>query len=288
VNSEHNKPASETTVHAQASGGLPDLQYIKAQIPVADVAAALELEVVGNMIRCWRPEKHEHGDRTPSVGVDRRQNRVRCFVCDDREYSSIDLVQKVKGLDTRGAIQWIAARFSVPSIPKGRHLRNPNPFRSVARVGLGGMLEQVVRSGLWANLTPSEKAVLPVLCEMSEHNAEGFCISYRGIRRFAGIGSDTTVARVLDRFQRRHLLKVHRATADGGLRACNSYDLTLDDPQLHQLMAEFCESERKGIEAERLIRQEHRNLRRRVLAKKPTKPDTSDGIPDSDQVPTPA
>ena len=192
MSSEHNKPVTVATVHAQASGGLPDLQYIKAQIPVADVAAALELEVVGDKIRCWRPENHQHGDRTPSVPIDQRRNRVRCFVCDKRAHSGIDLVQMVTGLDTCGAILWIADRFPVPSIPKGRHLRNPDPFRSVSRVGLGGRLEVVVRTGLWAHLTPSEKAVLIVLCELSDQTTGGLQISYRGIRRFAGIGSDTT------------------------------------------------------------------------------------------------
>src|ERR1700719_5318787 len=113
VSSERNKPVTVATVQAKASVGIPDVQHIKSQIPVADVAAALELEVVGNTIRCWRPERHQHDDRTPSVGIDRQRNRVRCFVCDVRAYSAIDLVQEVKGLDTRGAIQWIAARFSV-------------------------------------------------------------------------------------------------------------------------------------------------------------------------------
>lgn len=94
------KPAPNSTVPVHGGGGVPDLEYIKAWLPVAEVAAALELEVVGNMVRCWRPEKHQHGDRTPSVGIDRRRNRVRCFVCDGRAYSGIDLVEKVMGYDT--------------------------------------------------------------------------------------------------------------------------------------------------------------------------------------------
>jgi hypothetical protein len=286
--SEPNKPASDTTVEAQARGGVPNAKYIRNHIPVAEVALALELEVAGNKIRCWRPEKHQHGDRTPSVGIDTKRNRVRCFVCDELEYSAIDLVQKVKGLDTYDAIKWIAARFRVLSIPKGRHLGNAVPFRSVSRVGLGGMLEMVVRSGLWASLTPSEKAVLPVLCALSDHTTEGVCVSYRGIRRFSGIGSDTTVARVLHRFEQMHLLNIHRGKDDDGLRVCNRYELTLDDPRLHQLMTELREWEEKEIDAERQCRREQRNMRRRVVAKKPTKSDTSGTIPDSDQFPTPA
>ena len=216
-----------------------------------------------------------------------RHNRVRCFVCDDWEYSSIDLVQKVKGLDTRGAINWIAARFPVRPIPKGRHLRKPDPFSSVFRCGLGGTLESVIRSGLWASLTAAEKAVLPALCGLSDQATDKLQISYRGIRRRAGINSDTTVARVLQRFERLHILRIHRAR-DGALRACNSYELTLDDPRLLQSMTELYESDLKEIEAEREIRQEHRNMRRRLLAKKRANSDTSGAIPDSAKFPTPA
>jgi hypothetical protein len=289
VSSEQNNPASVATVQAQASGGIPDVEFIKTRIPVADVAVALGLEVRGDMARCWRTENHQHGDRTPSMGIYRKRNLIRCFVCDDRAYSAIDLVQKVLGLDTRAAINWIAARFEVPSIPKGRHLPKADPFRSVSRVGLGGLLEQVIRSGLWASLTPSERSILPVLCELRDSTKDAFQMSYRGIRRKAGVRSDTTVCAALHHFEQLHLLKIHRAREVGGLlRACNSYELTFDDPRLLELMAEFYQCEQKEIEAERQSRQELRNIRRRVLAKKPKKNDTSDGIPDPDQLPTSA
>jgi len=260
-----------------AGGGIPDVRYIKTRIPVADVALELGLEVFdGRMMRCWRPENHQHGDRTPSVGIDPRRNRVRCFICDPRAYSAIDLVQKILGCDTRDAINWIAARFEVPSIPKGRHLPKADPFRSVSRVGLGGSLEQVIRSGLWANLTPSERSILPVLCELGDSTKDAFEMSYRGIRHYSGIGSDTTVLAALHHFEQMHLLKIHRAREAGGLlRACNSYELTFDDQRLLELMAEFYQREQKEIEAERQNRQEQRNIRRRVLAKKPINSATS-------------
>jgi hypothetical protein len=214
---------------------------------------------------------------------------VCCFICDDRAYSAIDLVQKVLGLDTRSAINWIAARFEVPSIPKGRHLPKADPFRSVSRVGLGGSLEQIIRSGLWAHLTPSERTILPVLCELRDSTKDAFEMSYRGIRRYSGIGSDTTVRAALHHFEQMHLLKIHREREAGGLlRACNSYELTLDDPRLLELMAEYYQCEQEEIEAERQSREEQRNIRRHILAKKPKQNDTSDGIPDPDQLPTSA
>lgn len=245
-------------------GTIPDARFIREKIPVADVAGELGLEVIDGMVRCWRPDKHENGDRTPSVGISRKRNRVRCFVCDAREYSSIDLVKMVLGLDTRGAISWIASRFNVPNIPKGRHLRKAGSFLNVERAGLGGALEAVIRSGLWAHMTPSEKAILPVFCGLSA--TDELQLSYAAIRRFSGVRSDTTVSAVLTRFENvLHLLKVRRGT-DGNLRACNSYRLTLDDPQLREIMDEVHNAERKEIEAEQELRRERRNRRQQERA----------------------
>jgi hypothetical protein len=246
---------------AACQGGLPDITFIKSKIAIADIAGELGLEVVGSMVRCWRPEKHQHGDRTPSVGIDRRRNRMRCFVCDQRAYSGIDLVQMVQAIDTRGAIKWIASRFLVPTIPKGRHLPKVDEFRGLSRVGCGGALEMVIRSGLWSQFTASERAILPVFSELTEHGTSPVTLSYRGIRRFSGIRSDSTVAAVLRRFQTMHLLHVHRGMAENGLRACNSYELTLDDPHLQKAMLEIYESERHEIEAEREYRKEQRQRR---------------------------
>jgi len=286
------EPTTSTTVAdnlgSLRTGRLPDLRFIKASIPIADVAVELGLLVIGNMVRCWRPQNHQHGDRTPSVGIDRKRNRIRCFVCDVRAHSSIDLVQMLLGLDTRAAVAWIAARFAVPTIPKGRHLTKLDPFRSVSRVGLGGSLEDVIRSGLWSHLTRSEKAVLPVLCALTDPSANGLQLSYRGIRRFAGIRSDTTVGRVLMRFEAMNVLKVHRGTSEGGLRTCNSYELMLDNPRFLQLMTDIYEWERREIEAERDSRQDERNARRReLIAKKSVAANAQQGVPESHQLPTP-
>jgi len=255
--------------------GLPDLQFIKTSVAISDVAAELGLEVIGNMIRCWRAENHEDGDRTPSVGIDRKRNRVRCFVCDPRAYSAIDLVQKVLGVDVRKAAGWIAARFTVPTIPKGRHLRKHDEFRSISRAGLGGPLEMMIRSGLWAHLTPSEKAILAVLCELTDQGTNPLQLSYRGISRFSGVSSDSTIARVLKRFRTMRILKIYGGIAGDGLRACNSYELTLDDPELQRNMAEIYESERHEINAEREWRKEQRKLRQAEVRSR--KPPTNDG-----------
>src|SRR5205814_5380696 len=86
-----------------------------------------------------------------------------------------------------------------------------------------------------------------------------------GIRRYSGIRSDTTVRAVLSRFERMHILNTRRSTADGGLRACNSYELTMDDPQLLQLMTEIYDWEQNEIALERETRREQRKARQRFV-----------------------
>lgn len=252
--------------------GVPDIDFIKNRVPVAAVAGELGLEVIGNMARCWRLDNHQHGDRTPSLALDRKRNRARCFVCDPRSYSVIDLVMKVNQCDTGTAIRWIAARFPVPSRPKGWHLPSADPFRQMSRVGLGGTaLEPIVRSGLWAELTPSERAVLPVFCTFSDGSAGGLSMSYAAIRRYSGIRSDSTVAAVIGHFIQLHMLDVYPSRNSDGLRNCNRYELTLDDPDLHAIMAEISASERREIEAEKELRLKARRARAAALRRKKPK-----------------
>jgi hypothetical protein len=215
----------------------------------------------GNLMHCFRPENHQHGDRTASVGLNRKTNKGKCFVCDNLPFSNVDLVEMVLGCTIREAIEWIAARFKVPAIPKGKHLQSREQREPFSRVGLGGRLENIVRSGLWAYLHPSERAILGVLCELSESNTDSLQISYRGLMRFAGVRSYATVARVVKQFERICLLKVDRSVGGDGLRNCNRYVLTLNHPVLHDLMASLYQQQHREIEAEREIRKDQRRRR---------------------------
>lgn len=68
---------------SQPRRGIPDIEFIKRHVPIADVARALDIRVASNTAaHCWRPDAHEHGDRTPSVWFSRRSNKGKCFVCD--------------------------------------------------------------------------------------------------------------------------------------------------------------------------------------------------------------
>ena len=186
----------------------PDLKFIRESVPIRDVAEQLGLRVVGNMVHCWRPEKHQHADRTPSVGLNRRANRAKCFVCDALQLSPIDLVKSVLGLDVRAAVKWITSRYSVPAAPKGKHIEHPERWRERFRVGTGSAVEVLVRSGIWASLTPAERSLVAVLETFADPLTREVTISYRGMMRYAGLRSQSTVSSALKRFRALSFLRV--------------------------------------------------------------------------------
>jgi DNA-binding HxlR family transcriptional regulator len=239
--------------------GIPDLNYIKRQVPIAAVASALRLDVSGSGARCWRPEAHQYGDRSPSVSFSKRRNTGKCFVCDDRSWSNVDLVTMIRGCSVREAIHWIAERWAVPTIAK-KHITERKSVPA-ARVGCGGSLEEIIRAGLWAQLSAPEKSTLIIFSELAPLGA--LRISYAGLARLTGVGSFSTISAVLKRFERIGLLKVQREPARDGVRACNKYALTLDSPALHSLLAAIHQTAKREAEAEREIRRRARLQRSR-------------------------
>ena len=132
--------------------GIPDMRYINRQIPVAEVASALDLHFDGaTKVHCWHPERHQHGDRTASVGIRASNNTVKCFGCYSTPMGPIDLVMDVKGIAAPAdAALWIAGQFDVPLIPAQKRLVCPPRFRWRAGHERGSDL--IVRSGVWALL----------------------------------------------------------------------------------------------------------------------------------------
>jgi hypothetical protein len=50
--------------------GVPDLKFINRHIGITEIARHLDLRAGENgNIHCWRPEFHQNGDRTASVGI---------------------------------------------------------------------------------------------------------------------------------------------------------------------------------------------------------------------------
>jgi len=99
-----------------------DLDHVKA-IPITEVAQRLGLEVRNNRMRCFYPQNHAHGDRTPSISLSLERNRYRCWVCESVKGDAIDLVRQVQGCGFSEAIQWLESHFQV-STKRGQKFKN--------------------------------------------------------------------------------------------------------------------------------------------------------------------
>jgi len=107
-----------------------DTTTLKA-IDVKDVYQALGFELgrgSGNA-RCFS-SNHANGDRNPSLGLDTKTNRFKCFAC-DMQGDTIELVMQARGLDFKEATEWLADTFNAPverftDKPSKRYIDRPN------------------------------------------------------------------------------------------------------------------------------------------------------------------
>ncbi len=109
-----------------------DIEAIKqARINnIVKVAEDTGLGVKNNCARCFCPQNHQHGDRTPSLSFDQRSNSFRCWVCKDVHGDVIDLVMMVLGLSFPDALKFLADRAGIqptnrPVPKKQRVIANP-------------------------------------------------------------------------------------------------------------------------------------------------------------------
>jgi len=80
-----------------------DLDRLKDSIKITDLARELGLQVRGRQARCFNAGQHKRGDKTPSLGLDTKTNRFKCFAC-GVQGSIIDLYKEVKGVSLSEAI----------------------------------------------------------------------------------------------------------------------------------------------------------------------------------------
>ncbi len=265
---------------AETSVGLPerpDFAFIKTKVPIEDVARELGLEVRHHRAPCWRAENHRNGDAHPSLSFHVRKNRARCWVCDQvGAMSTIDLVMGVLGCDFTSAVAWICERFAVPSAKRGSPIGPRSSWRPSYRVGTSGSeLEILVRSGLWAQLTPTQQKILPVLLVCPD--TQIIEISYSDLMRYAGVGSRKSIARAVWGLHGLHALRVERGEAVGVVRSVNRYRLTLEDPGFLELLNRVHRRQREEIERERAFRREARLLKNRRAREFPTASEVSEG-----------
>jgi len=261
------------------AGSVPDIEWAKRNVSIVEVADLLGLERRGNCLRCWRPENHQHGDRTPSVGIWHRKNRVKCFVCCDPPLSPVDLVQLVLGLQTGDAVRWLAARFPIPNLPKGRHLKARSRSELRLPVGTSGHpLESLIRSGLWATMSDAECRLLPVLQVFTDRDTRKATLSYAAQRRYSGLASDASIQKAVSLQKNKHAVEVIPGGRNGTLPGVNSYRVTLEDARFLKLVNSMYAKTRDEVEAQRRLRSEAKNSRLAQLRKSRTPKHKSTGI----------
>jgi len=245
-------------------GLLPDMAFIRSRIPISEVAIALGLKLGGpRTAHCWRTERHQNGDRTPSISL--RKNKATCYVCDSHPLSCIDLVMAHQQCDLLSAVNWICARFDVPSISKGKKLIRSERWH-LGRFGASRFpLEETIRSGLWATFSDAERAVLPVLCCFADASTGEAEISYRGIARYSGKSTNNTIAAVISRLENLGLLKVTRAR-DGSFRKCGRYSLDWHDEHFQDAVRSCLEAMKAERDSEIILRGQRRLLKSNTLS----------------------
>jgi hypothetical protein len=239
--------------------GLPDMSFIR-QIPIQDVARELGIRVAGrNAAHCWRVGAHQNGDRTPSLSFHR--NRAKCFVCDADALSPLDLVIRHEEFEPsialKQAVDWICARWTVPTIAKNAKLSRPERW-STSPVGLSSFpLERFVRSGIWAKLGDGARSILVVLFCFAER--DDVCISYRALARYSGVSSDATIARALRQLKQIGILE-SLPKASNNFRDAGRYHFTLDSPKFQTMLSSVHDQLRIEREGERELRAQRRNV----------------------------
>ncbi len=253
-------------------GDIPDARFVREKVPIAEVASALGLEVFdAKMIRCWHPEDHHHGDRTPSVGIAKRFNKVKCFGhgCDGQLRGPIDLVVDVRACTVAEAIYWIANRFPVPTIPNGKHLVKPKG--RVARYGFERPIELLVRSGLWARMSRCAQllavAFVELPLESQRDESWELEISYRALARYSGLKSDASICKGLQELEFMGWLRRKQPCyreRDSPVRETATYVVTPYSDAVRELANATAADLRQAIDEERRMRAEKRARRTRA------------------------
>lgn len=95
-----------------------ELKQFKSAISITAVAQSLGVDVVRGKCRCFFPQRHVHGDRTPSVSVSEERGSFRCWVCDDVRGDVISLVQLLKDCSFTEALDWLMMQYPF-LVPEG-------------------------------------------------------------------------------------------------------------------------------------------------------------------------
>ena len=112
--------------------------------------------------------------------------------------------------DVAGAVVWLQRHFELKYISKGQHLKDRHAIRPY-QVGHEQPIELLIKSGLWANLSPPTQRIAPVLLCFAHRGKEPDTfevrISYRAIQRYSGVSSFETISTSLQQLAELEWLK---------------------------------------------------------------------------------
>jgi hypothetical protein len=181
---------------------VPSMKWLREQVPIGELVQLLGLKQRGKYVHCWHPEKHSHGDRTPSVGIDVHRNKVHCFAC-GFDYSTIDLVMDLKGVTATHAAQWLASIWTgAGQVEQGYEVRERLRWVGQARKLTHewsklkpkelkkrekGYLEQLVGSRSWRGINPATVKTILTLLTHTDPKSLTVTISSRDLAKLVGI-----------------------------------------------------------------------------------------------------
>jgi hypothetical protein len=270
-------PTERGTGARELPKGIPDLKWINRSLSILEVVRALGLRIgAGGMVHCWHPERHQHGDRTPSVSIRTKNNTIYCFGCGSKPMSVVDLIVDARGVTVAEAAHWLDQNFEVRRIQPRKHLADAGARRPY-QVGMEQPIELLVRCGVWARLSAPAQRIVPVLLSFAERGGpETFRveISYRGMMRYSGLKSFNAVSGALGQLAEIGWLQRSGNGARGQiLRDTGAYVLTPFSEALRELGNTISQEERQMIQAERELREQQRRQRRLAIAARARQPD---------------
>jgi|SRR5579875_615926 len=181
---------------------LPDATWLRREISIAEVARKLGLECDGSgrKFKCWRI--HRGGETQWTLSLHAKTNTLRCFKCDSRSMSNIDLVVAVQSCDVGRAIRYLAALC--PGAPRRDVLARRDRVRYSLLRGTMMSLQDIILSHGWAALSPGPKIVLTAIIARapqagSEQNV--LRCTYGALMAWTGIRSRLTISRALKRLK---------------------------------------------------------------------------------------
>jgi hypothetical protein len=122
------------------------------------------------------------------------------------------------------------------------------------------VLEVIIQSGLYGELSLPGAKLLSVLADVRDEQNE-IHLSYPSLMDLTGIRSKGTFRAAIVELQDKHMVKVRKEILPGKKEAQNVYRLTLDDPELAELIDCTYRAHRYANEQERAWRAEIKKQR---------------------------